>query len=159
MGKWSVGNANALYRGERPRLHYKTKSNVQLVRRMRSWRGRGGRPLDGSRARRRRRDGVGWGRRSMHSFGCWCWPRKTRVRRNSRGWRGSRTSTQGSQKGHRHPPRGRQSRGHQKGPNIDKHTNNPDASSVCQFAEEGHPPRQKSREITGGSGKPLTSPK
>lgn len=92
---------------------------------MPGWRGRGGRPLDRSRARRRRRDGVGWGRRSMHSFGCWCWPRKTRVRRNSRGWRGSRTSTQGSQKGHRHPPRGRQSRGHQKGPNTDKHTNNP----------------------------------
>ena len=41
MGEWSVGNANALYRGERPRLHYKTKSNVQLAWRFSRWRGRG----------------------------------------------------------------------------------------------------------------------
>ena len=37
-----------------------------------------------------------------------CRPRKTRSGRNSRGWRGSRTSTQGSQKGH--PPADTQGR-------------------------------------------------
>lgn len=62
MGRWSVGNANALYRGERPRLHYKTKSNVQLAWRFSRWRGRGWGPLGRSRARRRRLRDVRRGR-------------------------------------------------------------------------------------------------
>lgn len=50
-----------------------------------------------------------------------CWPRKTRPGRNSRGWRGSRTSTQGSQKGHRHPCISDGVNGHQRG-HIDINT-------------------------------------
>lgn len=47
---------------------------------------------------------------------------------------------------------------HQKGPNTDKHTNNPDASSVCNLPRKVATPL-KMRLATGGSGKPLTSPK
>ena len=61
-------------------------------------------------------------------------------RRKWGGWRGSRTSTQGSQKGH--PPVRYLGESHQKG-HIDINTrNNPDASSVCKFAEEGRHPSQ-----------------
>lgn len=52
-----------------------------------------------------------------------CRPRKTRPGRNSRGWRGSRTSTQGSQKGHRHPCISDGVNGHQRG-HIDINTRN-----------------------------------
>ena len=52
-----------------------------------------------------------------------CWPRKTRPGRNSRGWRGSRTSTQGSQKGHRHPCISDGVNGHQRG-HVDINTRN-----------------------------------
>ena len=80
-------NANALYRGERPRLHYKTKSNVQFA-----WRccggGVAGEDLWAGRER-------GWGRAETPETGSrddahsgeQCRPRRTRSGGNSRGWR------------------------------------------------------------------------
>lgn len=108
MGRWSVGNANALYRGERPRLHYKTKSNVQLAWRFSRWRGRGGRLLDGSRARRGRAETPETGSRDDAHSGEQCRPRKTRSGRNLTRWRRRRRRSEGRQKGH--PPADTQGR-------------------------------------------------
>lgn len=79
------------------------------------------------------------GSRDDTHLGGECRPRKTRSGRNLTRWR---HRDRGSQKGHRHPCISDGVNGHQKGPNTDKHTNNPDASSVCNLPRKVATPSQ-----------------
>ena len=65
------------------------------------------------------------GSRDDTHLGGECRPKATRSGRNLTRWRRRRRRSEGRQKGHRHPCISDGVNGHQKGPNIDKHTNNP----------------------------------